>query len=373
VTPRALTWDQIRVRRLSAHHLLRPAKPSQLLDVVSDVCNLQAQVMSSAELAAAVRSDRLDPSAVSDALWEKRTLVKTWAQRGTLHLLSAEDFALYAGALSAHTRFLDETWLKYFGFEAADIHALIDAAADALDGRQLTREQLTAEIVLRARRPHLREHLQSGWGSLLKPVAFRGLLCFGPNEGRNVTFVRPDQWLGGLTLPDPDDAFREILRRYLRAYGPATLDDFARWWGAAPKLVRPLFKDNPDLVPVESDHAKAWTVAAALAKAVRKPKAPVVRLLPGFDPFVLGGRRAGERPIAPENKDLVWRKAAWVSAVLLVDGELAGVWEVTKKKDLEVRPFWRLDDEVKEGVIAEARRLAPFVGEGIRVVVIPAR
>ena len=329
--------------------------------------------MSCAELAAAVRTDRLDPTAVSDALWEKRTLVKTWAQRGTLHLLTAEDFALYAGALSAHTRFLDETWLKYFGFEAADIHALIDSAAEALDGRQLTREQLTAEIVRRARRPHLREHLQSGWGSLLKPIAFQGGLCFGPNEGRHVTFVRPDQWLGGLTLPDPDEAFREILRRYLQAYGPATVDDFARWWGAAPKVVRPLFKDNDDLVPVESDGAKAWTVAGALAKAVRRPKAPVVRLLPGFDPYVIAVRRAGERPIAAEHKDLVWRKAAWLSAVVLVDGELAGVWEVTKKKVLEIRPFGALAGNVVAAVEGEARRLAPFVGEGIHVHVAPPR
>jgi hypothetical protein len=341
--------------------------------VVSDVCNLQAQVMSSAELAAAVRTDRLDPSAVSDGLWKHRTLVKTWAQRGTLHVVTAADFPIYASALSANTRFLNESWLKYFGFEAADIHALIDAAANALDGRQLTREQLTAEIVRRARRPHLREHLQSGWGSLLKPVAFQGLLCFGPNEGRNVTFVRPDQWLGGLTLPDPDDAFQEILRRYLRAYGPSPLDTFAQWWGVAQKVVRPLFKNNPDLVAVGMDGVKAWTTVDGVDRSVRRPKAPVVRLLPGFDPFVLGGRRAGARPIAPEYQDLVWRKAAWVSAVVVVDGEIAGVWEVKKKKDIEVRPFAPLSVEVGAAVEAEADRLAPFLGKGIRVAVLPAR
>ena len=57
---------------------------------------------------------------------------------------------------------------------------------------------------------------------ILKPVARRGLLCFGPSRGASVTFVKPQQWLGAWREVDPDEALLEVARRYLRAYGPAT-------------------------------------------------------------------------------------------------------------------------------------------------------
>src|SRR5215213_1831950 len=233
----ALTWVQVCAWRLARHHLLDAPPRERLVEVVSQVCGVQAQVMSAAELAVAVRTEGATPEDVRAALWETRDLVKTWCMRGTLHLLPAADLPLYVAALRTRDNFLSAAWLKYLQLT---VEAMVAAVGDALDGRCLTREELADEVALRTS-PHLRDHFLSGWGSLLKPAAYRGMLCSGPNRGRNVTFVRPDQWVTGWREIASDEALAEIARRYLAAYGPATHVDFAQWWAMGTRQARTVF------------------------------------------------------------------------------------------------------------------------------------
>jgi hypothetical protein len=363
--PRALTWKETCRRRLRAQHLHTRLPAASLHRMVADICGLHAQVMSSAELAAAVRLDGLTAGTVATALWSDRSLVKAWAMRGTLHLLTTEDYPLYAAALSNRRFDLDAPWLKYHGLLASDVPALIDAVSDALDGRQLIREELGGEVVRRLGDSKWETLLASGWGAVLKPVAFQGRLCFGPSEGNRVTFVRPDQWLGPFERLDPVEALAEVARRFLAAYGPARVEEFARWWGVQPKAVRPVLTADHGFVQVEVENARpAWTVPDA--PAVTAEDAPVVRLLPLFDPYTVALRRDGERPLAGPEKDLVYRKAGWISPVLLVDGQIAGVWEHREERGglrVDISPFGGpLASPIADLASVEARRLAEYLG-----------
>src|SRR5262245_39693256 len=96
-----LTWPQVLAFWMQRHFLEERAARSNLLPVVSRICGLHAQIMSSAELAASARVEGLDSGDVSRALWQERTLVKIWAMRWTLHLFSADDYPLYLAALRA--------------------------------------------------------------------------------------------------------------------------------------------------------------------------------------------------------------------------------------------------------------------------------
>jgi hypothetical protein len=228
---RKLTWPRVLAFRLRRHILEERAARDDLLAVVSRTCGLHAQVMSSAELAAWARIDGLGSSDVNAALWQERTLVKTWAMRWTLHLLATADYPVYLAAFRAYGHFRRERWFSSYGITADDMSALLDGFRATLTGDGLTREQLADAVAQHAGRPYLRDKLLGGWGTLLKPGAYQGHLAFGPSSGQNVTFVSPRHWLGGVARIELRDARLEAVRRYLSAYGPATPRDFGSWWG----------------------------------------------------------------------------------------------------------------------------------------------
>ena len=183
--------------RMRRQHLAARAPRRKALDVVGDICGLHAQLTASAELTLWARVDGLKRDAVSRWLWKDRKLVRTWAQRGTLHLLRADELGLWVGAQSAlKPRHHVGSWLRHHGLTREQADAMLDAIPVALDGKQLTREELAAEVARVTGIKGLDDKLKGGFGDLLKPAAFRGDLCFAPSDGQRVRFARPDQWLG---------------------------------------------------------------------------------------------------------------------------------------------------------------------------------
>ncbi len=208
-------------------------------------------MQSSAELQLWARVSGVSPDDVRDALWTQRTLVRTWAMRGTLHLFTAADLPLYVSALRQHDRWWKGAWLRMIGLSEKDLRATLDAVRDSLGATPVTREQLAAKVVQKVG-TRAAKWIMSGWGEMLKPAAFHGYLCSGPPHGQSVTFVRPDRWLHEWRLPDGDDAWRVILRRYLRTYGPASREEFARWWGMQPAPAGRVMKSSgADLTEVQ--------------------------------------------------------------------------------------------------------------------------
>lgn len=362
-----LSWEQVLARRSAAQHLSArlPAGPPE--PVVADLCGLHAQVMSSADLALWARMSGAAAEDVPRALTGTRTLVKTWAMRGTLHLLPSDQMPRYLAGLRLNRDHLDQRLLDYHDVTVREIAAVIDAVPVALDGRCLLREELAAEVARITGIGHLEEKLRSGRGGLLKPAARNGHLCFGPSQGRNVTFCRPDQWLHAWHEVEPRAALRDLNTRYLTAYGPATHDDLARWWGIARRAARALLEDlGDDLERVDVEGYKAWDLRGADERMAGRAGTQVVRLLPGFDPHVMGSAQQIRQLLGDRDlRDRVWRKAGWVSPVLLVDGRVQGVWEQkrsARRLEVTVEPFVPLNDEAREQVADETRRLGDFLG-----------
>src|SRR3954453_22497843 len=180
-----LSWTDVAAWRARRHRLQERASACAMLQVVDELCGVQAQVMSSAALTLWTRVESLDPEAVSTALWQERTLVKTWAMRGTLHLLPAGDYSFWQAALSTQfARFLKPSWSKSFGIEPDELEEMVAAIKRALAGEPLTREGLGATVVEECRNPPLGHALSDNWGPALKPAAFRGSLIFGPSDGQ---------------------------------------------------------------------------------------------------------------------------------------------------------------------------------------------
>ena len=124
-----MKWESVLAWRVQRQHLARRA--TDALAVTSDLCGLHAQVMSSAQLTLWARMD--DPPDVEDLLWKRRTLVKTWSQRGTLHLLRTDELPLYVGAQSGlKPRYEQKAWLKHFELTPQDVQKLLEGVPKAL-------------------------------------------------------------------------------------------------------------------------------------------------------------------------------------------------------------------------------------------------
>jgi Winged helix DNA-binding domain len=356
---RRLTWARALRWRLTRHHLVERAPPSELVRVVSEICGLHAQVMSSAQLSAWARIDDLERDAVDDALWKRRQLVKLWGVRGTLHLLPAREVGVWLSALGTITN---------RGMTGhPEIDALTDAIGEALDGRVLSREELALEVERLTGDPALAENVRFSWGSYLKPASFRGLLCFAPSEDGRARFTSTRSFVRRrIVVPDSTDGLRDVARRFLSAYAPTTTENLGLWTGFGRARVKQMLAALGDeAVELRIDGDDVWVLAADVDEIASADPPDTARLLPGFDPWVVGTLRYLPAQLDPALKARVYRPQGWISPVILVNGRMAGVWKHERKGSrllVELEPFGSLPRWARAQLDAEADRLATFLG-----------
>lgn len=335
--------------------------------IVGDICGLHAQLHSSAALSLWARLDGLGPDVIDRALWEDRSLVKTWAMRGTLHLLPAAEYPLWQAMLGEYQHYRKGSWLRHFGFaDEAELDVVVETIGDVLRQGPLDREALATAVADEIGDPDVAERLRDSWGATLKPASFNGQLCYAPDDGQNVQFIHPEVWFGEYESVEPDRATREVTRRYLTAYGPATREQYARWAGLQPaEAGRRIDALDEEVNVVEIDGARQWLLAENVPSVEQATPTGTVRLLPRFDPYVVGAPR-DEPAICPkEHVGRVYRSNGWISAVLLVDGHIRGVWEHDRSGDdveIAIEPFDSVDQHVRDRAAAEAERLAECLG-----------
>ena len=371
----SLAWDQVLGWRVGRHRLASPAGTP--VEVTSVLAGVQTQVATSAHQVLAVRCASPEGIDLDRLLWTDRALVKTWAMRGTLHMLPAAEWPEWVALLRTREWRITPAWVKYHGVTAEELDAVTAVVPEALAGGPLTRDELADRVAGLTGHAHLAEQLRSGWTAVFKPAAAQGLLCQGPPRDGNITFVDPVRWLGKKATrpaPDPDEAVAAVLARCLDAYGPATVQDVARWLGVQPKPARLLLARHADsLVQVDLAGQKAWLTpdgAAAIAGAA-PPEG--VWLLPGFDPYVLAPISHRAEIIPAGKVDAVSRTAGWISPVLLVDGRIAGTWEPSTARGVTtvtVTPFAKLPKRVVTAARAHLEaRYPPVFGDKLRLAV----
>ena len=350
-----------------------------MLSVVSEICGLHAQVMSSAELTLWARVEGLRRDSLGTALWRDRSLVKMWAMRGTLHVFRSDEHTAWCAALRTYELRVRRSWARYLGIEMEHMEGLVEAIDEALDGRELTREELAAEVARRRRSPGLAEALTHSWGGLLKPASYRGSLCFAPSRGQRVRFTNPRSWLRveGVRDEPAEEALRDVVRRFVATNGPASSGEIARWWGgpSATRIEQLVGSLGEEVSPVDVNGVRAWALAGQADAIASAEPARSVRLLPTFDQYVIGTtKHSHELMPGVAFRDRVHRQAGWVSPVLLVDGRIEGVWSHLSKGKrlvLTIQPFRRQPAWVRKGAEAEAERLAAYLGGALELTWVP--
>jgi hypothetical protein len=243
---------------------------------------------------------------------------------------------------------------------------MVCAVVEALGTKILTRKELSERVVERLG-AKTKRWVQHSWGGIVKQACLQGLVVFGPNQGREITFVGRKEWLPKTTDLPVEEAEAKLLRRYLHGYGPASLADFAAWAGMTSSDTQPIRERmGDDILEVKVEDKACLTLREDL-KLLEKVEVPDdenggVRMLPSFDCYMLG-HRDKSHIVDRTHYKLVYRKAGWLSPVVLVKGRAKGVWNCRKKGKrlrITIQPFNRIPGDVKKQVEEEAADLARF-------------
>jgi Winged helix DNA-binding domain len=369
-TPLSIPAGAIARFRLRRHHLSNEA-PADAVTICRDMCGVQAQVMSAAYLQLWTRNHAISRADVENALWKTRTLIKTSLMRQTLHLIPTDEFPVYIAALRQCRRAGALRVMARCGISREEGEALTPLIMEALASGPLGRAAIASAIRPKVTK-RVRNFMELSWSHVRLPVA-DGLICYGGGEGTQVVFIRVDQWLPKLKGKNisPTKAQCELLRKYLRAYGPATLHDFSHWAGIPMQEVRslrPLLE--AELAEVPGDNKNCFLLrddVPVLEKCSQTETC--IRLLPIFDSYLLAHREK-DHLLSAQHYKRVYRNQGWISPVVLIDGAIAGVWShklQNKKLLVEIEPFGRLSRAARAGIEREAGRLAQFFGNELEL------
>src|SRR6266704_642546 len=364
---------QVSAFRMHRHHLDLRAPSSRLPDVVGDVCGVQAQVTAMARIALWVRLRQLTLDDVERALVQKRTIVKTWSMRGALHLLGSNELLLYLRGLMPTRLPREQRWIQAAGLKEEETTAMI---LDALKNGPVTRAQLVSYLAKKLG-TKTKDWFDGGWGrqtlgsntswQLVRPAVMRGLVCFGPSNGQEITFTRVDRWLlKPRSMPAEEEAEDALVRRHLRAFGPADAKDLWSWSGVYVRRIRVILdRLRDELVEVDMGRRRGFLLRKDLPDLEKASSEPgIVRLLPSFDPFLLG-HRDRDYLVDRAHYKQVYKDQGWLAPVVLVDGRVAGTWSYERqprKLGVDVRMFAAFSRETRSKAKEEAYDLARFLG-----------
>ena len=372
--------------RLAAHQLCERASADRLADVAGR-CGVQDSPPGSALLALHARVEGVTREAVDDAIGEDQSLLTTWAMRGAPFVLPTEDAAVFTTGVLPPTEEARQQLVHGVGPALDTLGMSLDEAVDAtraeiggvLRGRRLAIGPLGEEIASRVAGT-LTKQQRTDWEAegphakgqplgeavvhfCIRLLTLEQVVCFAPREGRSAPFVLVDEWLDQPIPPlDPATARAELVRRYLRCYGPSTRAHLASWLGVRAGDAH----DWWDLVEEELTEVdaggRAWLLSEDVESVGRAAMPEGVRLLPPGDPYTQ--LRDRETIVERAHHKELW-KTVGAPGALLVDGLVAGTWRPRKsgrRLTISVAPFAPLSSGDASRVRAEAETLGPLRG-----------
>ena len=324
---------------------------------------MQAQDFPHSKWAVGLRCVNVTDAEVEQAIADRK-IVRTWAMRGTLQLIAAQDVRwmteLVAARLIAGQAASE---VKRFELDAAAFKQAERIIAAALrGGAQLTRKEIYD--VLERRR--ISTSGQRGY-HILWHAALRELICQGARRGKDETFVLLDDWLPQSKARARDEAVAELARRYFQSHGPATLQDFVWWSGLTVSEARAgLAGAKPWLTQETFGDQTYWLARDA---APTHEPSPTAHLLAGFDEYLLGYTDRNAVIEAAHTARAIHSNGIF-KATVVIDGRIVGTWGRTTQRGamtVTLDLFATRNDGELEAIATAVARFGAYLGQPIKL------
>ena len=370
-----MSVDERRARLGRRHHLARAARSDDVVTVAGDLVGLHGTDPSSVFLSAAARMRRPSVEALERALYDRHALVRTLCMRRTMFVLPVELVpvvqAACTDALVPAQRRRTLAMLEQNGVPDADRHlrALEQATLEAIEARgEATGAELSRAV------PGLGRQLAVGAGTKWEgTIGLTTRVLFGLSTEQRIVRGRPrgawtssqyrwspmSSWLpAGLGAPGAGEARIELVRRWLRAFGPAPLADLKWWTGLTLGQVRTALA-NVAVEAVDLDGAPGVVLADDVAPTPAPE--PWVALLPSLDPTTMGWKQrawylGGHGP-------LLFDRSGNAGPAVWCDGRVVGGWAQRRSGEVVFRLLDDIGAEAHQAVEAEAGRLTEWLGD----------
>jgi len=307
---------------------------------------VQAQDLQGARLAIRARASRLTSARIDRAFTEERSIVITWLNRGTLHLVRSDDYAWLHSlmgrlAASTNTRRLRE---EVVSAKAAEKGVAVITRSIAKDG-PLTRR----EIGVRLRAAGVPVAGQALVHQLLL-ASIRGLVVRGPMVRGQHAFVLARDWIGESKPIERDLALAELAHRYLAGHGPANDRDLAYWSGLALRDAR------AGLKAISSELVERGGLVSLKGKPPASELGPP-RLLGSFDPVLLGWK-SRELVLGADAPAVV--TGGLFRPFAIVRGRAVATWTI-RAGDVHLKPFRPLPQRDSAALKADGKDVLRFL------------
>ena len=360
-------------QRLAAMRIAPPASPlldadgapEPMVDTIARTVHhhlaLQAQDLSGGMWSIGVRTGAT-LAQVEDAIAQRR-ITRSWPMRGTLHLMATQDVRWMCQLLNDRMVATQRALFSAQGLTDAVVDRARSLLCDALAGGvTLSRPDAFALLAAEGIDPSS----QRGY-HLLGRFCQEGLLCQGPPAGRQPTFVLLDDWVPWSWAPDREEAMATLATRFVASHGPVTERDFAGWSNQTLTFVREAIALAGDAVAIEVIGGQPY-----LASPERTPAAPTpaVRLLPGFDEFVLGYKDRAAMLTPEEELRVVPGKNGMFLGTVVVGGLVVGTWSrkaTPRRTVVTVKPFAELSATRGREVERAAEAYGRFLDSPVEV------
>ena len=343
-----LTADEERLvtARLSSQLLAGPPARASI-EVVDRLLAVQAQDARGARLAVRSRSKGLVAADVDEALTVTRSLIVTWLNRGTLHLVTTPDYWWLHPLTTPQLATRNERRLRQEGVSPALAERGVAVIAEAVTAHgPQTREQLRLQLDAAG--------VPTGGQALIHVLfaaSLRGLVVRGPIVGNEPAYVSVSQWLGSPPPSlDRDEALGLLARRYLAGHGPAIAQDLAKWAGVT-------LRDARRGLEVIADELSVFDDRLALAAQHRAAQLPAPKLLGAFDPLLHGW--VSRELFVREHRGVVTTNGIF-RPVALVEGRVVATWGIVGGT-VEIRPLERVPRRALNALIDDARDVLRFL------------